>query len=377
MDKAPRAKTAAAAILPQAAWERQDNRFAQAFLILQSGVEAHAFPGAAVAVTHHGKVVAYKAVGRLTYDDASAEVHADTIFDLASLTKAVATTTMAMILYQRGQLELEAPVCGVVPEFASQDARRREITFRMLLAHSSGLPAYVRLFDTARTRESLIEAAMEIPLIAAPGAQSEYSDIGFIVLGEALARLADETVDRFCQREIFGPLAMSRTAFVPPQEWRKTIPPTEDDQNFRKRIIKGEVQDENASVMGGVAGHAGLFAPGEDMATFAQCLLNGGRPILRPETVALFTRREESPPDTSRALGWDTPSRRSQSGTMFSPPSFGHLGYAGTSLWIDPQQEISISLLTNRTWPDRRSTKIKEIRPAFHDAIMKVLLEGE
>src|SRR5579884_2280057 len=128
--------------------------------------------------------------------------------------------------------------------------------------------------------------------------------------------------------------------------------------------------------MGGVAGHAGLFAPAEDGATLAHCLLNGGRPILRPETVALFTRPEDSPAGTSRTLGWDTPSRPSQSGTMFSPRSFGHLGYAGTSLWIDPERQISITLLTNRTWPDRKSQAIKEVRPAFHDAVMKVLLEG-
>jgi CubicO group peptidase (beta-lactamase class C family) len=245
----------------------------------------------------------------------------------------------------------------------------------MLLAHSSGLPGYVRLFDMATTAEALIDAAIDTPLIARPGVQVEYSDIGFMWLGEALRRSAEEGIDRFCQREIFGPLGMSKTSFGVPEDWRRTVPPTEDDRNFRKRVIKGEVQDENASVMGGVAAHAGLFAPAQDVATFAQCMLNGGKPILRPETVTLFTRREESPAGTSRALGWDTPSRPSQSGTMFSPQSFGHLGYAGTSLWIDAQRNISITLLTNRTWPDRSSQKIKEVRPAFHDAIMKVLLE--
>ncbi len=376
MSEASRGKTGALAVVPQSAWDTQDDRFGAAFEVLRSAIAAKAFPGAAVAVIHEGKLVTYKGFGRLTYDPASAEVQADTIFDLASVTKAVATTTMAMILYERGELELEATLCHVLPQICGTDARRRDITFRMLLAHSSGLPGYVRLFDVAKTRDALIAAALDTPLIAAPGTQAVYSDIGFLILGEALARIADEPLDRFCQREIFGPLGMSRTGFLPPQEGRKMVPPTEDDQTFRKRIIKGEVQDENASVMGGVAGHAGLFSPAEDVATFAHCLLNGGRPILRPETVALFTRPEDSPAGTSRTLGWDTPSRPSQSGTMFSPRSFGHLGYAGTSLWIDPERQISITLLTNRTWPDRKSQAIKEVRPAFHDAVMKVLLEG-
>ena len=376
MSEASRGKAGALVVVPESAWDGQDGRFAEAFEVLRSAIATNAFPGAAVAVTHEGKLVAYKGLGRLTYDAASAEVRSDTIFDLASLTKPLATTTLAMILYERGELELEAPVCQVLPQICATDARRRDITFRMLLAHSSGLPGYVRLFEMAKTREALIAAALDTPLIAEPGTQAEYSDIGFLILGEALTRIADEPLDRFCQREIFGPLGMSRTGFLPPQEWRKTIPPTEDDQAFRKRIIKGEVQDENASVMGGVAGQAGLFAPAEDVATFAHCLLSGGRPVLRPETVAQFTRREESPVGTSRTLGWDTPTRPSQSGTMFSPRSFGHLGYAGTSLWIDAERQISITLLTNRTWPDRKSQAIKEVRPVFHDAVMKVLLES-
>ena len=148
--------------------------------------------------------------------------------------------------------------------------------------------------------------------------RAEYSDIGFIILAIALERVADESLDRFCQREIFGPLGMVHTAYNPPAAWRAAIPPTADDRSFRKRIIQGEVQDENASVLGGVAGHAGLFATAEDLATFAHVLLQGGRPLVRPETLALFTRRETAPAGTSRALGWDTPSSPSQSGKYFS-----------------------------------------------------------
>jgi CubicO group peptidase (beta-lactamase class C family) len=243
----------------------------------------------------------------------------------------------------------------------------------MLLAHRSGLPAYEKLFLRATNREDLLRLAFATELAATPGSRAEYSDIGFIILAVALERLADERLDSFCQREIFGPLAMSRTTFNPPNALRESIPPTADDRTFRHRIIQGEVQDENARVLGGVAGHAGLFSTADDLARFAHALLNGGYPILRPETVHLFTRRESAPEGTSRALGWDTPSAPSQSGRYFGPRSFGHLGYTGTSLWIDPDQQLSITLLTNRTWPDCQNLAIKQVRPAFHDAVVQAL----
>jgi CubicO group peptidase (beta-lactamase class C family) len=243
----------------------------------------------------------------------------------------------------------------------------------MLLAHTSGLPAYEKLFLKFRTRAELLQAAFTTPLAADPATRAVYSDIGFIILGIALERLADESLDRFCQREIFAPLAMTSTTFNPPTEIRAQIPPTANDQNLRNRIIQGEVQDENASILGGVAPHAGLFSTAEDLAKFAHAMLNGGRPILRPETVSLFTRREPAPPGTSRALGWDTPSTPSQSGKYFSANSFGHLGYTGTSLWIDPTRQLSITLLTNRTWPDGSSQAIKQVRPKFHDAVIEAL----
>ncbi len=340
---------------------------------MADAVEQKAFPGAAAAVTQRGKLIALNAFGRFTYDAASAPVGPDNIFDLASLTKVVATTSMAMILYERGLLDLEMPVVGILPEFRGEDPRRTTITIRQLLAHSSGLPAYERLFLRAKSKDELLQEAFSVPLKNDPGTHAEYSDVGFILLGMALERLAGESIDRFCQREIFGPLGMTHTAFKPPSGWKSQIVPTADDRTFRKRIIQGEVQDENASVMGGVAPHAGLFSTASDLATFANAMLNGGAPIVRPETLALFTRREGSPSRTSRALGWDTPSNPSQSGKYFSAASFGHLGYTGTSLWIDPARQISITLLTNRTWPDCANQAIKEVRPAFHDAVIEAL----
>jgi CubicO group peptidase (beta-lactamase class C family) len=340
----------------------QDDRFRSAFSILQNAIAARAFPACSLAVTFSGELVARKAFG---------------LFDLASLTKVVATTASAMILYERGLLDLEASVIAIVPEFTGQsavsDARRREITLRMLLVHSSGLPAYEKLFLRVKTREELLQTAFTVPLTASPGVRAEYSDIGFIILGVALERLADESLDSFCQREIFGPLGMVHTTFNPAPALKGSIPPTADDHAFRHRIIQGEVQDENASVLGGIAGHAGLFSTAEDLAIFAHSMLNGGRPILRPETVQLFSGRESAPEGTSRALGWDTPSAPSQSGKHFSSHSFGHLGYTGTSLWIDPERQLSIALLTNRTWPDCQNHTIKMVRPAFHDAVVEAL----
>jgi CubicO group peptidase (beta-lactamase class C family) len=380
------------------AFDHQDKLFASAFSLLQEAITQRTFPAASIAVTHRGRLVALKAFGRFTYDagappfsrslredlalslskggDFDFPVTPTTLFDLASLTKVVATTPVAMLLYERGLLDLDAPVSAIVPEFttdAARDPRRHEVTLRMLLAHSSGLPAYEKLFLKARTRAELLQAAFTTPLAVSPSTRAEYSDIGFIILGIALERLADEPLDRFCQREIFSPLAMIHTTFNPPLEIRARIPPAVDDQAFRHRIIQGEVYDENASVLGGVAPHAGLFSTAADLAKFAHAMLNAGRPILRPETLALFTRRASAPTATSRALGWDTPSAPSQSGKYFSPQSFGHLGYTGTSLWIDPARQLSITLLTNRTWPDCSNPAIKQIRPKFHDAVIEAL----
>ncbi len=340
--------------------------------------------------------------------DFDSAVKTSTLFDLASLTKPVATTTMAMILYERGLLELDAPITGTIPEFRSDssgaaDPRRSEVTFRMLLAHSSGLPAYEKLFLRAHSRDEVLHAAFTTPLTADAGARAEYSDIGFIILGKALERIAGESLDIFCQREIFGPLGMANTVFNPPSSVRPKIPPTADERTeqcgagaparemqtppmqpgvspkvprstWRQRIIQGEVQDENAFILGGVAGHAGLFSTAEELAIFAQMFLAGAGPILRPETISLFTRRESEPAGISRALGWDTPSSPSQSGKYFGPRSYGHLGYTGTSLWIDPDRQLSVTLLTNRTWPDCSNQAIKQVRPIFHDAIVEAIL---
>jgi CubicO group peptidase (beta-lactamase class C family) len=359
------------------ALSQQDEQFQRAFNILRSGIDQRAFPGAAVAIAHQGKLIAHKGLGNFTYDAASLAVTAETVYDLASVTKVIATTAACMILYDRGLFKPDQPIIELLPEFAiknpSSEDSRRQITLRMLLAHSSGLPAYIKLFQTAHNKDELIQQALQVPLTAAPGSRAEYSDIGFILLGEALEQLAAEPLDQFCEREIFAKLNLAQTRFNPPPDLKPTIPPTEDDRTFRGRLIQGEVNDENAFVMGGVAGHAGCFATAFDVSVFAQCMLQGGSPLVKKETLEIFTRRQDSPPGTSRALGWDTPSQPSQSGEYFSSRSYGHLGYTGTSLWIDPDRQLSVTLLTNRTWPDRGSQSIKQIRPAFHNAVIESL----
>lgn len=366
------------------ACDDQDRVFGAAFSIISDAIEHRVFPAASLAVTSHNKLVARKSLGRFLYEDpprnrkqlSNLAVSPDTLFDLASVTKVVATTTMAMILYERGQLDLEAPIAAVIPEFlrdANCDLRRRDVTFRMLLAHTSGLPAYERLFLRAQKREGLLTAAFSTPLTADPGSRAEYSDIGFIILGEALERIAQERLDNFSQREIFGPLGMTHTTFNPPADLRCKIPPTANDSSFRKRVVQGEVQDENAWALGGVAGHAGLFASVRDVALFAQAMLHGESSIIKNETVELFTRRESAPAGTSRALGWDTPSQPSQSGKYFGPRTYGHLGYTGTSVWIDPDRQLSITFLTTRTWPDCQNQAIKQIRPRVHDAVIEAI----
>jgi serine-type D-Ala-D-Ala carboxypeptidase len=356
---------------------RQDRRFSEAFAILKRGIQDRAFPGASVAIVHAGVLVALQGFGRFTYDSSSPRATDNTIYDLASLTKVVATTASAMILYDRGRLPLDARVVDVLPEFATDDDRRSEVTVRMLLTHTSGLPAYERLFLRFITRDKLLASAMKLPLANKPGSVTEYSDVGFILLGEILSRIAGESLDFFAAREVFRPLQMHETTFRPQATLLPRIPPTENDRDFRNGIVQGGVNDENAWVLGGVAGHAGLFAPASDLARFAQCMLAGGCGLIRRETIELFTAQDHTFPGSTRfGLGWDKPTPPSQAGQHFSPRSFGHLGFTGTSLWIDPEKQLAIVLLTNRTWPDRSSQKIKEVRPMFHDAVVEAIQSG-
>ena len=373
----------------------QERRFADAFRLLEEAIGQKAFPGAALAVTLGDELLAWRGFGSFTYEADSPAVRRETVWDLASLTKAIATTSMAMLLFERGKLGLDARVVELLPEFADgaggwlrdgnadrdappetqQRGWREEVTVRMLLAHSSGLPAHRKLYLADGGREAMLAAARGVRLEARPGTRSKYSDIGFIVLGELLEKIAGERMDSFCAREMFNPLRLTMR-YVLQAEPLKDVPPTISDFEYRNRVVQGEVNDENASAMAGVAGHAGLFGDAGSVAHFAACLLRGGAPLFRADTVELFTARQSGPAGTSRALGWDTPSAPSQSGTKFGKRSFGHLGYTGTSLWCDAERCLGVTLLTNRTWPDGRNQAIKQVRPRVHDAILSAAENG-
>ena len=359
-------------------------RFATAYGVLERAIAARAFPGCAFGVLSGGEIVLQDALGRFTYEEDVPAVSAQTVYDVASLTKVVSTTAMAMLLYQRGELDLDTPLGELLPGFVvgrSPDERARHVKIRHLLAHNSGLPGYVEFFRTVATPSALLRACLELPLAAEPGTRAEYSDPGFILLGKALEVSVREDLATWARRDIFEPLGMAATGFCPPPSAWQSIPPTEEDTVLRHRRIQGEVQDENAWLLNGVAGHAGVFSSVPDLLRFAREILDAhsetttetGKPrLFNPETVRFFAQRQ-GPEGSSRALGWDTPSENSSSGQHFSTSSIGHLGYSGCSLWIDLEAGVAVALLTNRTWPDRQSQLIRQVRPAFHDAVREAL----
>jgi uncharacterized protein YbbC (DUF1343 family)/CubicO group peptidase (beta-lactamase class C family) len=338
-------------------------------------VAQRAFPGAVLAVGKGGSLVHLRAFGHLSYDADAPAVAADTLYDLASLTKVVATTTAAMILVDEGRLDLDRPVSSYLPDFC--DGGRERVTVRHLLAHASGLPAWSPIYrGTAGALAHIEAAALEYE----PGTQSVYSDLGVILLGAVLERAAGEPLDAFVARRVFAPLGMTDTVYCPDEAHRVRIAPTELDP-WRGGVLRGVVHDENAYAMGGVAPHAGLFAPAGDLARFAQMMLNGGvyagRRLVSASTVALFTRRANLPPGSSRALGWDTPSDDSSAGSFVSPRAFGHTGFTGTSIWIDPERALYVILLTNRVHLTRQNDRVREARPMVMDAVLRALAGPE
>ena len=359
-------------------------RFAAVYRVLSGAIASHAFPGCTFGVLADGEIVLQGALGCFTYEEDSPVVTAETVYDVASLTKVAATTAAAMLLCQRGHLDLDTPLGELLPGFVAGRAsgdRARQVTLRHLLAHNSGLPGNVEFFRTCATPSELLRACLALTLEAEPGTRAEYSDPGFILLGKALEALLGESLVTWVNREVFQPLGMAATEFCPPLEARPSIPPTEEDTTLRNRRIQGEVQDENAWLLQGVAGHAGLFSNVPDLLRLAGAILDAGSKttsktgksrLFDASTVALFAQRQ-GPEGSSRALGWDTPSENSTSGRHFSPHSIGHLGFSGCSLWIDLEAGVAVALLTNRTWPGRQSRLIRQVWPAFHNAVREAL----
>jgi len=339
---------------------------------IAKAITDRAFPGASIAIGTANRVLYLRGFGRLDYQASAPSVTPDTIYDLASLTKVIGTTTALMLLVQDGRITLDDPVEKWIPE--ARDAAIAGAPLRDILTHRAGLPAWVALYKERpadRGADWFIERILKEPLAAPRGERTIYSDLGMILAGEILSRAAGEGLDAFIDRRVFQPLGMASTLYRPPADLRDRIAPTEDDTIWRGRVVHGEVHDENAASMGGVAGHAGLFSTVRDLARFAAAILaarlDEQSPFLvRAEIVRSFTAPTGAGAD--RAIGWDLPAPGGSSGSLFSVSSFGHTGFTGTSIWIDPESQLFVVLLTNRVHPTRENQKIRDVRRRVHDA---------
>ncbi len=365
--------------------EVKQRKFPQAYAVLDSAIDNNIFPGAQIAVVHRGELIASRGVGHHTYNTASTLVTTETIYDIASLTKVLAAVPVTMKLIDQKKLSLNHTVNQFFPEFTSNG--KEEITIRHLLTHSSGLPGYYQFFldDTINSKEDVLNYILKADLNAQPGTQFEYSDLGFILLSAIIEKVSRRSLDRLAQSWIINPVGMANSRYLPPHKEKNKIAPTEVDTLYRHRLVHGEVHDENTHLMGGVSGHAGLFSTAEDIAKYAQLWVDGGvwkgKRLFKESQINEFTTVQHLPQGSDMALGWDTPSQSGKSiaGDYFTPGSFGHLGFTGTSLWVDPNQEIIIVLLTNRVHPSRKgkegSKEMYGIRRQFYNEVMKEIVE--
>jgi len=356
--------------------------------LILAGIADGASPGAALAVGRHGKLVRLRGFGRLDWESTAPPATPASLWDMASVTKVSTTTTAAMILAETGRLELDAPVVTYLPWWSVGDPRKNDVTVRQLLLHRGGLPPFIRFFVDIEGREAFQEAIGELALDYEPGSSTVYSDIGLMTVAFIVEEITGQGLDAFLRDRVWRPLGMLDTDFRPDQALLPRIAPTEVDTTYRFTHVHGVVHDENAYAIGGVAGHAGLFSSARDMAVLAQALLDGGeapacslRPgegvpcsgpragpvrVVSPTAVDLFTRRHDD--TSSRALGWDTPTASSSSGDYLSDQAFGHTGFTGTSIWVDPELDLFVVLLTSRTNPTRDNSRHVALRRAVHDA---------
>ena len=351
-----------------------------AFDVIEKAVVDRAFPGATLAVGFRGKLSVH-AFGNLRYDAKSPAVNIHTMYDIASLTKVVVTTTLVEKLVEGdflSPLSLDAPIERYLPEWTSgpQPEWRHKVTVRHLLTHTSGLPAFQEYWRTSTSKQETLRRIFAEALEYEPGTKVVYSDLGIILMAEIIQRLTGKPLDQLAKENIFDPLGMQHSLYNPPKKLWPEIAPTEFDNQLRHRLVQGEVHDENAYAIGGVSGHAGVFSTVPDLAVFCQMLLNGGvyahQRILKRATIAEFTA-PQALAQNARTLGWVVPTENSSSGHYFSPHSYGHTGFTGTTIWIDPDRQLFVVLLTNRVHPTRENHKIAEVRPAVHDAIVKSL----
>ena len=343
--------------------------------LLSRAVSNGAFPGCAVAVGTDEGPLWLAAYGHLDYTEKEA-AGIDTLYDLASLTKVCSTTLVALRLMDQGLIALDNSVSRYLPEFRGEG--REKVTIEHLLTHTSGLPAWRNLYEAASSYETLVELAAGTQLELEPGLRTRYSDIGIILLGEVLARAAGKPLIELEQELVFRPLGMKDTLRQLPESRHREAAPTE--RQAAGHALRGVVHDENARAGEGLTGHAGLFSTARDLARLAEELLrawHGHSDLFPGPLLKKFTTRRSLSPESSRALGWDTPSGKSSSGRYFGPRSFGHTGFTGTSLWIDPDRPLYILLLTNRVHPTRDNKKIARVRRELADRVVESVVDGK
>jgi beta-glucosidase-like glycosyl hydrolase/CubicO group peptidase (beta-lactamase class C family) len=366
-------KTARHMVLQSA---NKDTLFAEAFAVLETAMRDSIFPGAQVAIVHDGKLLVNRGFGHQTYDPASPKIDTKSIYDLASVTKVIATTISAMRMWENNQLELDIPISSYLPKFTG--GLKDKVTMRHLLTHSGGLHWWAPLWEKATNKQEALEYIYSLPLDYTPGDSMIYSDLGLILAGEVLRVISSKEMDELAADLVFKPLGLQNTMYNPPRSLLPRIVPTEIGGSMNRGLIHGEVHDENTFFLDGVSSHAGLFSTAEDLAVVAQMLLNGGiyahKRLLTPSTIRYWTKKQNIPAGSSRALGWDTPTPgKSTAGDYFGPNSFGHTGFTGTSIWVEPDRKVAIILLTNRVHPSRKRGGIYQVRRAFHNAVMKAL----
>ena len=356
--------------------------FNSTWSIIENAIDQKLFPGAQIMIIKDSEILADKSFGNLTFDLNSSKVSNETIYDIASLTKVIATTPVIMKLIKKKYLNLNHEIYQFYPQFKGE--LKDKVTIKHLLTHSSGLKPYIQYFkdDKYKSKGDIIDDIVSNQeLIYEPGTESKYSDLGMILLMDISEKITGRKFEELVSSWILNPLDMDDSSFNPSKNLLYKIAPTEKDSIFRNTLIHGVVHDENAFIMGGVSGHAGLFSNTYDIANYAQMMLNhgiyNGKRIFSNRSISKFTKRQNMPINSDFALGWDTPSRKgSTAGDLFSNYSYGHLGFTGTSLWIDSEQNIIIILLTNRVYPSRKKKGMYQLRRSFHNQVMETIKNG-
>ena len=357
--------------------------------VVSGGILNHAFPGAQLIIADNQDILYSKCYGNFTYDEFSGPVTDESMFDLASVTKVVATTTAIMILYDQKKFFLSDKVTQYIPEFANNG--KENITILNLLLHNSGLTAFVPFYKTLSTKEEVLNAIYNAQLEYQPETKFIYSDLNAVLLGLIVEKISGMDLNEYCKQNIFIPLDMHSTMFVPDERYKNRILPTEYDSYWRMRQIQGEVHDETTSILGGISGNAGLFSNSTDLYKFMRMMMNKGEyynpytrglkeeKLFSPDVVSLFIKKYENVNyENSRALGWDTKPLASSSkyripcGELISDNCFGHTGYTGTSIWCDTDRNLVVIFLTNRVYPSRDNYGIRDIRPEIHNLAIQL-----